>query len=182
MTSKLTLIIGAALIAVTAASATLAVTLLTTRNGNATAPARVVYVTTRPSPTPVASAARHDSPSPSHQAQTAPSRSAAPAPLPYVTLGSYTGREPDTIDFSADAGNVVSDIQWSEWNASGATGYGESAVESCDPNCATGNVTEVPVTVTLSDPSGGIFAVMTETKQGNTSAWYYPSQWAGGAS
>jgi hypothetical protein len=182
VTSRPALIIGGVLIAVTAASMTLAVTLLTTGHDTTPAPARVIYATATATPAPAISRTHTASPAPSPSRQERTTPAPATAPAPDIIIGSFTGREPDTIDFSGDAGNVVTGIRWTAWDGSGATGYGVSGVESCDPDCASGNVTEVSVTVTLSSPSGGTFTVMTETKQGSTSTWYYPGQWASGAS
>lgn len=102
---------------------------------------------------------------------------AAPAPEPVVNIGSYTGRAPSKIDFSADGGNIVTGIHWGSWTARGAIGHGTSAIESCVPNCAQGPVTYVPATITLSAPLGGEFTVLTETRKGQTITLRYPVSW-----
>ena len=108
--------------------------------------------------------------------------SSSPAALPVLTAGSYTGTRPSTIDFSGDAGNVVQNITWGSWTSSGATGSGTSDIDSCVPSCAQAPPSYVPATITLSDPVNGKFTQMTETRNGSTSTWTYPSVWPGGAS
>jgi hypothetical protein len=94
-----------------------------------------------------------------------------------VDIGSYVGRAPSQIDFSADGGNVVTGIRWLSWTAGGATGQGTSAIESCVPDCAQGAVTYVPATITLSAPLNGVFTVLTETRKGRTITLRYPVSW-----
>jgi hypothetical protein len=97
-------------------------------------------------------------------------------------VGSYTGMKPSSISFSADAGNIVGDIAWTSWTPTGATGHGTSDIDSCVPNCAQAPPDDVPATITLADPVNGRFTSMTETRNGSTSTWTYPSQWPLGAS
>lgn len=115
-------------------------------------------------------AARSPSPSLSPSASASGSR-------PVVNIGHYTGRAPKEIDFSADGGNVVTDIRWLSWTARGATGRGTSAIESCVPDCAQGAVSYVPATITLSAPFDGEFTVLTETRKGRTLTLRYPVTW-----
>jgi hypothetical protein len=105
-----------------------------------------------------------------------------PAPLPVVSIGTYAGREPYEIDFSADGGNVVTGIRWRSWTARSATGRGTSAIESCVPNCAQGPVTYVATTLTLSAPLSGKFTVLAENRQGRVMTFRYPVYWALAAS
>jgi hypothetical protein len=105
-----------------------------------------------------------------------------PGSLPVVSIGTYTGRKPSEIDFSADGGNVVTGIHWQSWTAKGATGHGTSAIESCVPNCAVGPVTYVPTTLTLSAPLSGKFTVLTENRKGRVMTLRYPAYWALAAS
>jgi hypothetical protein len=114
-------------------------------------------------------------------AKSAPA-AAKPASLPVVSIGTYTGRKPSEIDFSADGGNVVTGIHWQSWTAKGATGRGTSAIESCVPNCAQGPVTYVPATLTLSAPLSGKFTVLTENRKGRIMTLRYPAYWALAAS
>jgi serine/threonine protein kinase len=73
-----------------------------------------------------------------------------------------------TLAFSGDAGNVVQDIDWTSWTATGATGKGISYLQSCVPDCANGTHTKVSAQVTLADPVNGKFTRMTETRAGST--------------
>ncbi len=86
-----------------------------------------------------------------------------------LNVGNWTGQEPLELGFSGDAGNVVTGITWSTWTASGAVGHGTSIIQNCIPNCAQGSQTTVPATITLSDPEGGQFMRITETRNGTTS-------------
>ena len=109
--------------------------------------------------------------------------SSAPATTPALTAGSYTGTKPAEIDYSGDASNVVTKITWSSWTATGASGTGTSGIESCNPNCAQGPVKQVPTTITLSNPVNGKFTQMTETRNGSSQSYTYPSaSWPEGAS
>ncbi len=86
--------------------------------------------------------------------------------LPTVTLGAWTGIEPTLMQFSGDAGNIVSNIVWSFWSDQNAVGRGEWGYDDCTPDCAGGTVTYYPTTITLSDPSGGRFTQLTEDQSG----------------
>jgi hypothetical protein len=85
-----------------------------------------------------------------------------------VTIGSYTGRKPEMIDVSGDAGNVnvIQDITWTTWGPATASGRGTSNVDDCVPTCAQGATTPVTTEVTLSNPVEGRFSDMRETRQG----------------
>src|SRR5262249_45109681 len=39
----------------------------------------------------------------------------APRKVPHVSIGSFSGREPTVIDFSADGASAVTGIEWSTW-------------------------------------------------------------------
>jgi serine/threonine protein kinase len=129
--------------------------------------------TSSSSPTPSVS------PSASSSASVSPSTSAA---LPVLVAGSYTGMKPSSISFSADSGNIVGDIVWTSWTPTGATGHGTSDIDSCVPNCAQAPPDDVPATITLADPVNGRFTSMTETRNGSTATWTYPTEWPLGAS
>jgi hypothetical protein len=86
--------------------------------------------------------------------------------LPTATLGAWTGIEPSLMQFSGDAGNIVSNIAWSSWNDQDAVGRGEWGYDNCTPDCAGGTVTDYPTTITLFDPSGGRFTQVTEQQSG----------------
>ncbi|HEX3751137.1 MAG TPA: serine/threonine-protein kinase, partial [Streptosporangiaceae bacterium] len=157
-------------------------------SGGTTAPASPTQATTASSaattPTSPAASTTPPSTSVSTPATTAASTPAStvPAQLPVLTVGSYTGMKPTEIAYSGDSGNVVTKIQWSSWTATGATGQGTSDIDSCVPDCAQAPPSFVPATVTLSAPVNGRFTKMTETRNGSTSYWTYPSAWPGSAS
>jgi len=104
------------------------------------------------------------------------------AALPVFVVGSYSGRKPTMIAYSGDATNVVTGISWGTWSASGATGEGTSDIDSCNPNCAQASPDYVITKITLSDPQNGEFTKMTETRNGSTQSYTYPSAWAQNAS
>jgi len=86
--------------------------------------------------------------------------------LPTATLGTWTGIGPRVMQFSGDAGNVVSGITWSTWSGSGASGVGTWGYDDCVPDCARGTVTDYPAAITLSLPSDGRFTRVTEYQSG----------------
>jgi hypothetical protein len=92
----------------------------------------------------------------------------AGASTPELAFNNITSRRPPTLAFSGDAGNVVQDIDWTSWTATGATGKGISYLQSCVPDCANGTHTKVSAQVTLADPVNGKFTRMTETRAGST--------------
>jgi hypothetical protein len=59
--------------------------------------------------------------------------------------------EPRTAPISMDSSLALSGMNWTSW-ADNATGTGTASVNLCDPDCATGSVANIPVTVTLSAP------------------------------
>jgi eukaryotic-like serine/threonine-protein kinase len=102
--------------------------------------------------------------------------------LAVLTVGSYSGTKPTEIAYSGDATNVVTTITWTSWTATGATGQGTSDIDSCVPNCAAAPPSYVPTTITLSAPVNGTFTQMTETRNGSTTSYTYPNNWAQSAS
>lgn len=50
----------------------------------------------------------------------------------------------------ADGGTTVGEIKWSSWSKDGARGSGTYAINDCKPDCKSGTLTKVPVTVVLS--------------------------------
>ena len=109
----------------------------------------------------------------------APSSTAAPAtappttvPLPLLVIPAvsglvgYSGRYPRTVDFSGDAGNIVSRITWIQWGPSQAVGYGTWTYQDCVPDCASGSQTPYPATITLSQSAGGRYTKLVETTAG----------------
>jgi hypothetical protein len=86
--------------------------------------------------------------------------------LPTATLGAWTGIEPTLMQFSGDAGNIVSNIDWSSWNDHSAVGEGAWGYDDCIPDCAQGPVKDYPATIALSNPSDGRFTLLTEDQSG----------------
>ena len=86
--------------------------------------------------------------------------------LPTATLGTWTGIEPTLMQFSGDAGNIVTDIDWSSWNDISAVGEGTWGYDDCIPDCAQGAVKDYPARITLSNPSGGRFTQLREDQSG----------------
>ena len=83
-----------------------------------------------------------------------------------MTLGSWAGIEPNVVAISGDAGNIVSDMTWTSWNSEVAVGHGTWGYDDCNPDCASGTVTDYPATITFSEPSFGRFTVLTEVTTG----------------
>jgi len=102
--------------------------------------------------------------------------------VPVLGVGSYSGMRPTEIAYSGDGTNVVTGLTWTSWTATGATGTGTSDIDSCVPSCAAASPDNVSTTITLSDPVNGQFTQMTETRNGSTTSYTYPSSWAQSAS
>ena len=96
---------------------------------------------------------------------------------PVLAIGTFTGRRPSAIGFSADGGNIVTGIRWLSWTGAGATGQGVSGMESCVPDCAQGAVRYVATTITLSGAVNGRFTVLDETRAGQVITMRWPAQW-----
>ena len=159
-------------------------------------------VTTAPVPTvaPGSTVAPSSTLAPTTVAPTAaaPSTAVAPTTVPATTgpaaggpvliVGSfggsvgYDGRRPSIIDFSSDSTNIVTHVVWSSWGPATAVGNGQLGLNNCQPNCAQGQVTQVPATVELSRVVGGHFTAMTERAASIFRSYSYPSDWALGAS
>ena len=122
------------------------------------------------------------SPSQTASASASASASSSPATLPVLTVGSYSGMRPTEIAYSGDGTNVVTGLSWGSWTAASATGTGTSDIDSCVPSCAAASPNNVPTTVTLSNPVNGKFTQMTETRNGTTTTYTYPNNWAQSAS
>lgn len=114
----------------------------------------------------------------------AASATATPAAgsLPELKAGNYTGTRPALIDISADGGDVITKITWSNWTATKAVGTGTRTLQSCKPNCAQGTNTEVPETLVLSQPEGGFFTVIVATFPGQVAEYQEATFWPLGAS
>lgn len=111
-----------------------------------------------------------------------------PAPLPVFIAGSYRGRRPVDIDISGDAGDIVTNLQWTNWGYRSASASGTSNIQNCVPDCASGTDTPVPTSITFEDPSSkGYFTKLVEHRDGTTEVLYYtpgrlPDNWPGNAS
>ena len=110
------------------------------------------------------------------------SSTTAPAALPVLVAGGYHGIKPTEIDFSADAGNIVTGITWSSWTATRALGSGTSDIDTCTPSCAAAPTDLVTTQLVLSQPVDGHFTVISEIRNGTTQAFVYPNTWALNAS
>jgi hypothetical protein len=108
---------------------------------------------------------------------TIPPNTTTTAPLPTVTLGgTWTGMEPSTIAFSADGGNIVTGITWSSWNYVNAVGQGTWTYQNCVPDCLHGAEVPYPAMITMADPVGGQFTVLTEeTSMMGTATYKLPA-------
>jgi hypothetical protein len=144
-----------------------------------TAPSRTPTTTTVPVPTLTTKA---PNPTPTTTTVPVPTPTTTPILLPvlYIPRASYRGIKPTQIGFSGDSSNDVTNITWSSWTGTSATGAGTWMFESCNPNCASGPTIDYPATIQLSDPVDGIFTVLTETTfgpYGGSETWTYPNNW-----
>jgi hypothetical protein len=79
-----------------------------------------------------------------------------------------------------DAGLQVHKIKWSHYGAKSATGSGTSAINTCTPDCASGNIKRNPAVVRLSrakDCAGvsrTVFTRLKVTSAGNTITFPFP--------
>jgi hypothetical protein len=94
--------------------------------------------------------------------------------LPVFLAPGYDGRDPVDIYLSGDAGNIVTNLEWSTWTGVEAVGYGTSNKEGCVPDCAAGTQTPEATTIVLSDPVDGHYTRMAETREGYTEIFTYP--------
>lgn len=97
------------------------------------------------------------------------------AGAPKLVFAHWSGTEPSQIDYSADAGNIVTGLLWSTWTRTKAVGEGNSEIQSCIPNCAAGADKTLTTIITLLDPRAGHFTQMTETRDGLTGDYAYGS-------
>jgi len=59
--------------------------------------------------------------------------------------------KPESLtQYCADAGIGLSDIKWETWNAQGATGTAQYAINHCEPTCVDGKWSYADVNVRLS--------------------------------
>ena len=98
---------------------------------------------------------------------------AATRGLPMFIYGSFHGIRPHNVYFSGDGGNIVGRVRWSSWTSSRATGEGQSDVQGCVPDCASGAEIVVPTSITLRDPAGGYFTRIIETRDGQSTVFFF---------
>ena len=60
-----------------------------------------------------------------------------------------TARPTEVTTYCADFGTTITNIEWKSWTASGAIGTANYLVNNCNPDCASGKVSESPVGVNL---------------------------------
>ena len=129
----------------------------------------------------------------SQPAAISPKSSPAPGQTrtaPLLIIRAWSGIKPASIVLSADGGNIPYDLRWSQWNNQGAVGRGLVGIQSCNPNCAQGATTPVPVRITLSDVRNGHYTFIAETISGRpnptkgtgpiTSGWPFGASSKGG--
>jgi hypothetical protein len=141
--------------------------------------------TTSTTAAPPTSAPTTTAPSTSAPSTSAPTTSPPPGPLDTVTIGQWTGSRPQTIWFSGDAGNIVTNISWSSWGSVSGSGEGTWHYDNCDPNCADGTETDYPASLIVSGASGGQFTSLEEIQSapyGQTYTFTLPDRGLNGAS
>ncbi len=87
---------------------------------------------------------------------------------PSATFGNGASPEvrPPEVAFSADSGNIVTKITWLSWGPDTAVGTGIWGYNNCQPNCASGSVTDYSAELTLSDVVNGKFTRISEVQRG----------------
>ncbi len=133
---------------------------------------------------PVTSVTPLVAPTSTGRSSTSDTLSAAPPTSPTATIGDWTGTVPYLIYFSGDAGNIVSGITWSSWDATSATGQGTWDYLTCQPNCAQGPSTPYPAMLVFSEPRNGHFTRLTERQtdpHGHTYVYALPDVALSGA-
>lgn len=111
---------------------------------------------------------------------TEPPTTTTTAPLPVLSVSGWSGRYPMEIAYG-NGGNAVFISSWTEWGPTEAVGIGRQADNNCKPDCANGQVTFTPVTVTLSDVVNGSYSLITETASGGPAGKPYPTRYLVGA-
>ena len=102
------------------------------------------------------------------------STTVALADTPVLPIVGYTGREPSTIAFSADAGDILTNLSWTSWTRTEAVGYGVSIYDNCIPYCAAGKTTPESTSVVVSDPFNGRFTKIVEYRMGRSETFIWP--------
>lgn len=91
---------------------------------------------------------------------------AAPIPPRVAARNGWVGTKPAELVFSGDAGNVVTALHWTTWDATKAVGYGIWTYQTCVPNCASGENIPYPAKITLTDNVDGFFTHYVEQTSG----------------
>jgi hypothetical protein len=81
----------------------------------------------------------------------APASAVTVCTVPYAasTCASNEKSQPQSISLSGDGSINLGSITWSGWGSATATGHGTAYINSCQPSCAQGTQSRVPVTVTV---------------------------------
>ncbi len=154
-------------------SAAVVIALALSACGGSNAPASIVTRTVTASP----SGSAKQSVYPAQEEVRPTKAAAAPALLVVPALyggPAYSGIEPQYVQFSGDAGNIVAAISWSSWTATKATGTGTVDLQGCVPDCASGSETPTPAYLVLSDPVNGKFTAITEYVNGRNDTTMWP--------
>jgi hypothetical protein len=128
-------------------------------------PAATHTVTAKPAATHTVTA--KPAPAKTTPAPAAPAPAAAPAIL---SVTGYSGTSPGEVNFSGDAGYIITNINWSSWGPNEADGTGTSNIQGCVPDCATGSETPYTDAIVLSDVQGGQFTQVSSTRDGTVTA------------
>ena len=71
----------------------------------------------------------------------------------YSGCGYGYSQKPSSITLTcADGGMYIDQISYSEWTSTNAEGAGTFYMNDCDPDCASGNMIEIPVTISIGKP------------------------------
>ena len=126
--------------------------------------------TVQPGPATPSTVAPPSAPATTPSPPSTPPQSAPPAPSPSTGIPAAAVTLPGAptcgdsapeiratfITLACGDGTVtLSDINWTSWGSSSATGTGSFGTVQCVPNCAQGTETKTPASITLSDPSTG---------------------------
>ncbi len=76
-------------------------------------------------------------------------RQVQPSEVLSFSCETITARPAEVTTYCADFGIAITNIRWKSWTANGAVGTGTYLVNNCNPNCASGKVSESPVGVNL---------------------------------
>lgn len=83
-----------------------------------------------------------------------PSASLQPPPLPVALdcQGDTASVRPSTLILACGDGTIsATDLTWSRWTSTSATGRGQLTIRQCSPSCAQGSVEKYSLNVVLSD-------------------------------